>query len=91
MGMAWLLAGCSPSPAEDCRAGLDRLDQQALSVYGRLLKKVPERRPGGSADWALAMQKIRAARQADIASRQAECVAYLTQARILLKRAAGRY
>ena len=85
------LSACSSSPAEDCRAGLDKVDQLAQTVYGRLLEKVPERRPGGSADWALAMQKMRAARLADSDNKHAECVDNLAQARILLKRANGRY
>jgi len=85
------LSACSSSPAEDCRAGLDKVDQLAQTVYGRLLEKVPNRRPGGSADWAGAMKKMRKARTADGAGNHAECIENLRQARILLKRAGGRY
>ena len=85
------LTACSQSPQENCRAELDKLDQLAQSVYGRLLEKLPDRRPGGSADWTGAMEKMRKARSADSAGNHAQCIENLKQARILLKRAGGRY
>lgn len=91
-GVATLgISACAPSPEANCRDRLQKADRIAHLIYQRLKAKVPERRPGGSADWAKAMEKIRQARSAEKSENYVECVENLKQSRILLKRASGRY
>ena len=87
---AALLVSCS-APEDDCRAGLDKAEKRAQSVYLRLQEKLDRNRPGGAADWARAMEKLRLAHKAQAEGEYAECKENLAAADGLLKRARKRY